>query len=192
MLFAGEGAVRKGVHFAVEAWLSSSAAQNGTFNIAGSFIPEYRQYVERLAQGDRSIVFLGHRQDIADLMRDADVFVLPTLEEGSPLVCAEAMACGCVNLVSDVCTGVCQHMQNALIHKAGDLSTLREHLADVYGDPELLARLRAGALKSSCRWTWAQASRVLAGAYQQAVRSYNVTRVDQPRKLVGASSTRMA
>jgi glycosyltransferase involved in cell wall biosynthesis len=169
MLFAGQGAVRKGVHFAVEAWRSSGASESGVFNIAGSFIPEYRQYVERLASGDRSIVFLGHRQDISDLMRNADVFVLPSLEEGSPLVCAEAMACGCVNLVSDICTGVCQHMENALIHKVGDVQTLRQHITSVYQNPDLLAKLRTGAFRSQAEWTWERAGQSLLNAYGGAV-----------------------
>jgi len=172
MLFAGQCAVRKGLHFAVDAWLNSPAVGNGTFFIAGGFIPEYRRYLEPFMKLDRSIVVLGHRDDVPNLMRKADVFVLPSLEEGSPLVCAEAMACGCVNLVSDVCTDVCQHMENALVHGVGDLPTLRRHITDVYDSPELLARLRAGALSSRAAWTWTEAGGVLLHAYEQAVRNY--------------------
>jgi len=115
MLFAGQCAVRKGLHFAVDAWLDSPARGNGVFFIAGEFIPEYRKYLEPLLKLDKSITVLGHRRDVPDLMRVADSFILPSLEEGSPLVCVEAMASGCVNLVSDVCTDVCQHMNNALV-----------------------------------------------------------------------------
>jgi glycosyltransferase involved in cell wall biosynthesis len=172
MLFAGQGAVRKGVHFAVQAWRSSGASESGIFNIAGSFIPEYKQYVERLANGDRSIVFLGHRQDISDLMREADVFVLPSLEEGAPLVCAEAMACGCVNLVSDVCSGICQHLDNALIHRAGDVETLTQHIASVHQNQGLMTSLHDGALKSRTAWTWDESGRVLASTYEQAIGSH--------------------
>lgn len=180
MLFAGQGAVRKGVHFAIEAWRSSSGPKVGIFNIAGSFIPEYRNYVGRLANGDRSIVFLGHRQDIAELMRDADVFILPSLEEGSPLVCAEAMASGCVNLVSDVCTDVCQHMENALVHRAGDISTLGQHISLVRRDENLLSQLKQGALRGRGQFTWSSAGRSLLRAYEKATQSSTVERVVQP------------
>ena len=169
MLFAGQGAVRKGAHFAVEAWLRSPAHRDGVFNIAGSFIPEYQQYIERLANGDPSIVLLGHRNDISDLMRGADVFILPTMEEGSPLVCAEAMACGCVNLVSDVCVGVCQHMENALIHNVGDVDALTQHIDLLYEDERLLARLREGALHNRGQFTWGAAGKSVLRAYEEAV-----------------------
>jgi glycosyltransferase involved in cell wall biosynthesis len=172
MLFAGQAAVRKGLHFAIEAWRASGANQHGVFKVAGGFIPGYREYVETLAQGDPSIIFLGHRGDIADLMRAADVFVLPSLEEGSPLVCAEAMGCGCVNLVSDVCTDVCRHMENGLVHHAGDIPMLTQHILNLYQNPELLAKLRSGALRSRNEWTWTEAGRALKETYEQAARMY--------------------
>ena len=43
MLFVGVCAVRKGVHYALEAWLNSPASQAGTFLIAGEFLPDYEQ-----------------------------------------------------------------------------------------------------------------------------------------------------
>jgi glycosyltransferase involved in cell wall biosynthesis len=169
MLFAGQCAVRKGLHFAVDAWLESPAKENGNFFIAGDFIPEYRRYLDPFLKLDPSIIVLGHRDDLPDLMRRADVFVLPSLEEGSPLVCAEAMASGCVNLISDVCTDVCQHMKNALVHNVGDVPTLRQHITDVYKDRDLLARLREGALRKRGEFTWAIAGQSLVRAYMQAI-----------------------
>lgn len=171
MLFAGQCAVRKGLHFAVDAWLNSPAAGDGTFLIAGGFIRDYRRYLDPFLKLDPNIVVLGHRSDIPDLMRRADAFVLPSLEEGSPLVCAEAMACGCVNLVSDVCTDVCQHMDNALVHKAGDSQVLRQHLTMLYQQPELLTRLRSGALQRRGQFTWGAAGQRLVDAYHAALQT---------------------
>src|SRR5262245_46085757 len=46
LLFVGVCAVRKGVHFALDAWLASPACETGTFSIAGEFLPAY---ADRLA-----------------------------------------------------------------------------------------------------------------------------------------------
>ena len=105
MLFAGLCAVRKGVHFALEAWLRSPASTDGTFLIAGDFLPAYREKLAPLL-AHPSVQVLGHRDDVAELMRVSDVLVLPSIEEGSALAANEAIASGCVPLVSDRASGV--------------------------------------------------------------------------------------
>ncbi len=102
-------------------------------------------------------------------MRSSDVLVLPSLEEGYGLVCAEALACGCVPLVSDACTEVCRHQENALVHHAGDVDALTEHLTMLHRDRQLLERLRGGALRSAPDATWRRAGDVLMDAYRRAV-----------------------
>jgi glycosyltransferase involved in cell wall biosynthesis len=169
-LFVGVDAVRKGLHLATEAWLGSPAAKDGTFLIAGELTQEYK---ERFAAdlSHPSIVQLGHRSDVPRLMQSADVLLMPSIEEGFALVCAEAIGAGCVPLASNACTEMCRHMENALVHQVGDVATLRQHITDLHNRPELLANLRAGALRSRGEWTWTAAGRVLAAAYEQAIRN---------------------
>jgi glycosyltransferase involved in cell wall biosynthesis len=168
MLFVGGAAVRKGVHFALEAWLRSPVSEHGTFLIAGAFIPAYeRQVAPMLAHP--SVEVLGHRGDVADLMRASDVLVLPSIEEGSALVCSEAIGCGCPPLVSDVASAHCRHLENALIHRAGQVDELEAHITSLHNDRALLERLRAGALKSAPGATWQQAGSDLVRTYRHAV-----------------------
>lgn len=167
VVFVGVAAVRKGLHFALDAWLASPAAASGKLLIAGGFVPEYEELLAaQLAQP--SVQALGHRNDVPEIVRSCDVLVLPSLEEGYGLVCAEAMGSGCVPVVSDACTDLCRHMENALVHEAGDVETLRRHLTLLHEDRELLARLREGALASIPEATWEHAGRVLTGAYRAA------------------------
>jgi glycosyltransferase involved in cell wall biosynthesis len=170
-LFVGVDAVRKGLHLATDAWLGSPAAKDGTFFIAGELTPEYKERFAA-ALSHPSIVQLGHRRDIPRLMQSADVLLMPSIEEGFALVCAEAIGAGCVPLASNACTEMCRHMENALVHEVGDVAALRRHITDLHASPELLARLRAGALRSRAGWTWTEAGRVLLAAYGQAIRGY--------------------
>ncbi len=171
VLFVGVDPVRKGLHFALEAWLLSPAIKDGIFMIAGEVSPEFkRRFKEDFA--DPSVLQLGFRRDVPELMRKADVLLLPSIEEGFGLVCVEAIGSGCVPLVSKACTEVCEHMDNSLVHEVGDVSTLRKHITMLYQDPALLARLCNGALQSRYGLTWTAAGKKLLDVYSAARSSF--------------------
>jgi len=168
VIFVGVCAVRKGLHFALEAWLNSGAQNTGQFLIAGGFIPAYEEKLKSLLSHP-SVHALGHREDIPELMRNSDIMILPSIEEGFGLVCTEALGSGSVPLVSDACTDLCRHMENSLIHSVGDVPTLTEQIKMLDQDRSLLHKLRNGALASAPGCTWDQAGVQLLEAYQKAL-----------------------
>jgi len=172
MLFVGVCAVRKGVHYALEAWLKSTACQKGSFLIAGECLPAYQEKLAPLL-AHPSVKLLGHRNDVAELMRNSDILVLPSIEEGSALVTSEARASGCVLLVSEAAGAICRHMENALVHKVGDVSALAQHIAMLHDDRDLLERLRAASLASISEITWTAAGARLLGVYRETVEVYS-------------------
>jgi glycosyltransferase involved in cell wall biosynthesis len=127
-----------------------------------------------------SVRVLGHRDDVPTLLRDSDVFILPTIEEGSPLACLEALGSGCVPLVSDVCRGICRHGYNSLIHKVGDVDALAEQITLLDHDRAYLARLRSGALESRPGITWDAAGRSLLSVYRQLIKAPRSDHDDSP------------
>jgi len=168
MLFVGGAAPRKGVHYALEAWLRSTAHGKGEFAIAGEFIPAYQEKLRPLLTHP-SVKVLGHRADVAELMRDSDILVLPTIEEGSALVTSEARGSGCILLVSEAAGALCTHMENALVHKVGDVEQLTSHLNLLDQDRATLARLRAESLRTVDQITWSAAGDRLYQVYKQAL-----------------------
>jgi glycosyltransferase involved in cell wall biosynthesis len=168
MLFAGVCAVRKGVHFALEAWLQSPAHLTGTFMIAGEFLPAYQEKLRPLLSHP-SVHVLGHRNDISELMRSSDVLVLPSIEEGSALVTSEARGSGCVLLVSDAAGAICKHGENALVHHVGDVAALAQHITMLHGDRALLERLRETSLRTTKDITWTAAGKILLDVYRETI-----------------------
>ena len=168
MLYVGVAAVRKGLHFALEAWLRSPASRSGTFLIAGEVLPAYGERLKP-ALDHPSVRVLGHRTDVAELMRRSDVLVLPSIEEGFGLVCTEAIGSGCVPLVSDACTDVCRHDENSLVHAVGDVDALEQHITTLDRDRAALARLRSGCLETAPDVTWKAAGVVLRDAYRDVL-----------------------
>jgi glycosyltransferase involved in cell wall biosynthesis len=168
MLFAGGCAPRKGLHYALEAWLRSPTHQDGTFLIAGEFLPAYAERLTSMLSHP-SVQVLGHRNDLPDLMRRSDVLVLPSIEEGSALVTSEARGCGCVLLVSEAAGAICRHMDNALVHGVGDVEALTQHITMLHEDRGLLERLRAASLRTTHQITWTAAGRELLRVYRETI-----------------------
>jgi glycosyltransferase involved in cell wall biosynthesis len=168
VLFVGVCAVRKGVHFALEAWLHSPASRAGTFRIAGDFMPEYAEKLSPLL-AHPSVEVLGHRNDVPELMRNSDILVLPSIEEGFGLVIAEAIGSGCVPLASEACSEICRHMENGLVHAVGDVETLTRQFTLLHEDRALLDQLRATCTKTASRYTWTAAGATLLEAYRSVL-----------------------
>jgi glycosyltransferase involved in cell wall biosynthesis len=165
MISVGLNAVRKGLHYALEAWLSSPARHDGTFLIAGGFLPAYHENLAAMLSHP-SVKVLGHRDDVPELMRKSDIMVLPSIEEGFGLVCVEAMGSGCVPLVSEACTDACRHMENGLVHPVGDVTTLTSHITLLHENRALLTRLRDAALHTAPEYTWYAAGARLLQVYR--------------------------
>jgi len=171
MLYVGGCAPRKGLHYALEAWLQSPARETGSFLIAGEFVPSYADKLTPML-ADPSVKVLGFRNDVSELMRESDVLVLPTIEEGSALVTHEARGCGCVLLVSDAAGAICQHMDNALVHPVGDVNALAVHITMLDANRSLLTRLRSASLSTVAEISWTSAGRRLLGVYRETIAKY--------------------
>jgi glycosyltransferase involved in cell wall biosynthesis len=177
-VYVGVAAVRKGVHYALEAWLKSSAHRNGKFLIVGDFLPSYAEKLKPMLSHP-SVDVLGYRTDIPDIMRKSDIMLLPSIEEGFGLVCTEAMASGSVPLVSDACTDLCRHMDNSLVHHVGDVEALAQQISMVYEDTSLLQRLRTSGLNFVPQITWKAAGRVLVDTYREVIEAKKASEVAQ-------------
>ena len=171
MLFVGGCAPRKGLHYALEAWLRSPASRTGKFLIAGAFVPGYAEKLSSML-AHPSVEVLGHRSDAPELMRKSDLLVLPSIEEGSALVTSEARASGCVLMVSDAAGAICEHLVNALVHRAGDVDQLTAHITLLDTNRDLMKRLRNASLNTADEITWKAAGRRLLAAYRETIAAW--------------------
>jgi glycosyltransferase involved in cell wall biosynthesis len=90
--------------------------------------------------------FLGHRDDVADLLAAATVFVLPSRWEGQPLVLQEALRAGAA-IVATAVGGITGLVGDdaAVLVQPGDAQALADAVRAVLTRPPLAARLRAAA-----------------------------------------------
>jgi glycosyltransferase involved in cell wall biosynthesis len=110
----------------------------------GPLRPELEREAARLGVEDR-VRFLGHREDVPDLLAASDVFALPSLYEGSSLALLEAMAAGRA-VVSSSIGGTAELIEdgaNGLLVPPGDVGALSSAIRRLLRDDGLRARLGA-------------------------------------------------
>ena len=87
--------------------------------------------------GDR-VRLLGHRDDVADLLVAADVFVMPSRYEGTAGAAIEAMALKTPIVATDLTgtAGILEHEVNALLVPVGDTAALAKAIRSIFEHPE--------------------------------------------------------
>jgi glycosyltransferase involved in cell wall biosynthesis len=102
--------------------------------------------LESAGMTDR-VLLLGIRDDVPDILRTMDVFILTSLWEGLPRVVLQALATG-VPVVAYDTAGIEEAVRegaNGHLVAPGDVEGMVERLAPIVDDPELRARLSAAA-----------------------------------------------
>ena len=96
---------------------------------------------------ERTVVFLGHREDVGRLLREADVFVLPSRSEAFPNGVIEAMAAG-LPVVASAVGGLLDLVEpgrTGMLVPPGDPEALAGALRQLFTDRVLASQLGAAA-----------------------------------------------
>jgi glycosyltransferase involved in cell wall biosynthesis len=127
---AAEEVHKSGIDF--ELWLAGDIDTNNPTSLTTDEIEAFGK--------SAFIRYLGHRSDMASLMRDADIFCLPTYyREGLPRVIIEACAAGKPVITTDMpgCRDIVQNNVNGLLVAPRDHQALVESLKLLLSDPAL-------------------------------------------------------
>jgi glycosyltransferase involved in cell wall biosynthesis len=166
-VYVGLGEPRKGLHYALDAWLSSDASRTGTLTVVGRMLPAYQALLaDRLAH--RSVRVVGFTHQVEAALAASDVLLLPTIEEGSALVTYEAQAMGCVPLVSTASGALMDDGVQGMFHEPRDVAALVSQLNLLSDDRTELARMSAAAIAHGPDLTWDAAAHTLVRCYDAA------------------------
>jgi glycosyltransferase involved in cell wall biosynthesis len=140
ILFVGSIDKRKGVDILVKA--VKNVNEEFQLLIVGPKIDSrFYSYIEKLIGDDSKIKVLDYvsKKNLIVLYNLADIFVLPSLSEGLPLVLLEAMAARTPCIASDIMGSneVVEHNKTGFLFPKGDVNSLTGYLAELLGDKDL-------------------------------------------------------
>lgn len=152
VVYAGQLTQRKGISYLLRGY-QQFERRDSRLTIIGStvegmtpFLP-YRHLFRHLPHLTRPA--------LADMYRQSDVFVFPTLVEGMPLVVLEAMACGVPVIVTANGPGdLVRDGVDGFIVPQRDPNAISERLDRLYRNPELRLWMAANARQRAMQFSW--------------------------------------
>lgn len=152
VVFAGNVSLNKGVPYLLEAWQMLNW-QDAELWIVGAPASDVAHLLPRW-RTIPGVRFIEHTSHLADLFRQCDVFVFPSLQEGFGLVIVEAMACGLPVVTTANVTEVPRDGQEGFIVPIRDVATLGDRMQLLRDDTGLRTSMAHAAVKRAEEFTW--------------------------------------
>ena len=152
-IFVGSICIRKGVHLLIKAW--ERAQVNAKLLLVGRISKELKDIVESAIQNKMNIFHVDFVSDLKPIYRDSDFFILPSLEEGSPLVTYLALGAGLPCLVSTMGSGgVIEDGRDGIIIDPHDLSMFSNAIRELSVNTEKRFEMGKNAYQKALDYTW--------------------------------------
>jgi len=165
-LFAGGISQRKGIKYLLEAWRRIRRPGwrlqlLGPLPTDAALLEPYLALVEPLGR-------VAHAEMPAR-MAAADVFVFPSLFEGSAVVTYEALACGLPSVVTPDAGSVVRDGLEGFIVPPRDVEALAARMKQLGDDPELRARMALAARSRALAFDWPRYHEAVVAAVEDLI-----------------------
>lgn len=109
-----------------------------------------RQLLKDATKGSKNIKFLGNRNDIPELLKMSDVFVLPTLFEGLSNAILEAMTVGLPVITTDIKENreIIANHENGLLIPVSDMGKIKDSILSISENKELQIKIKENSKKT--------------------------------------------
>jgi len=140
LLTVGRLSLQKGYHDLLDVVAKISRSHpHARFLWAGE--GELRPHLERVIEEQglgKTVLLLGHRRDVPELLRASDLFIFPSHFEGFPFALLEAMAHRVPFIANEVCgvSELAEHNVHGLLCRSGDRSSLLDSISWALDHPD--------------------------------------------------------
>ena len=151
-IFVGTIGVRKGVHLLLDYWVK--AKLNAKLILVGN-IEEAIKPIVMSYFNKHNVLHIPYTPDLSSIYKSADVFILPSLEEGSPLVTYMALGAGLPVIVSPMGGGgVIVDSEDGFVIEPHDENKWIEHMRLLAESQELREKLSVHSKTKALNYVW--------------------------------------
>jgi glycosyltransferase involved in cell wall biosynthesis len=144
------------------------------------------QLVRKLGLGD-AVRFSGNlgRDEMADLLRSADLMLNPSLADNMPNSLLEAMACGVPIVTTDVggIPLIVKSEETALLVKPGQARDMAEAALRILDDQRLRLKLIQNGLRDADGYSWPRIRELWLNTYAQLCKPFRFVSQREFRRL---------
>jgi glycosyltransferase involved in cell wall biosynthesis len=157
-IFVGTICVRKGIHLLLEAWIKADVTAR--LLIVGRIAPEAEAILDAALKARSDMERIDFVEDLKPIYRKADFMILPSLEEGSPLVTYLALGASLPVVVSSMGGGgVIEHLREGIVVDPHDINALADAIKTMVNDRDLRSRMASAAGSRATLYTWDKVAR---------------------------------
>jgi glycosyltransferase involved in cell wall biosynthesis len=165
-IFVGQVTLRKGIQYLLEAW-DKLDLENSELLVVGKLCADSESIVKKYKFND-SIKFLGQTNPMPYYAK-SDIFVFPSIEEGSALVTYEAMACGLPQITTFNSGSVVRDGKDGFIIPIRDVKSIKEKINFFYKNPELMKKMSKNAREEVKKYPWSNYGATVLKAYKKGI-----------------------
>jgi glycosyltransferase involved in cell wall biosynthesis len=160
-IFSGNVNYRKGVNFLLEAW-DKARLKDAELIFCGRVYKKMRKEVGKYKK--ENIIFLG-QVNAKKYMRDANIFILPSLLEGSAKSVYEAMSFGLPSISTFNAGSIIENGKTGFIIPIGDPDLLSEKMKYFYQNHDEIIAMGINAFQDVKKYTWENYGQKIVAMY---------------------------
>jgi len=152
-LFVGNFSLRKGAPFILDAW-NKLGWRDAELWIVGNVDADIRRLIHERWDRLPGVMYVGFHTDVAQLYSQVDVFLFPSLGEGSALVVYEAMASGLPVIVTENAGSLVRHNTDGEVVEPASSEAIAHSLEGMRADSRRCREMGRNARERIEPYTW--------------------------------------
>ncbi len=160
--FVGNVSSRKGIHFLLDVWQNKNFSQD-QLHLFGRVYPDINYKISKMHTHN---IYLHGFTDVSKELAKSDVYVFPSLLEGSSKSIYEAMAAKLPVITTFNSGSIITHKKDGLIIKPGDSKSLKNAMLLLKSKPNIRKKLSSAGFKTVKAYSWLRYARNLENIYK--------------------------